>query len=76
MLEPTKKMNPMCKDKVEATMKQQEGHNHDKNLIPYPPDGQPTNLRTMIPKKFSHCCKGSGFLALGSSKVTKNPQGM
>ena len=50
------KKNPMSKNKEDAT-KQSEGHNH--NIILYPPGGQPTDWRTIIPKQESHCCKGS-----------------
>ena len=27
--------------------------------MPYLPDGKPTNWKTIIPEKFSHCCEGS-----------------
>ena len=30
-----------------------------RNQIPYPPGGRPTNWRTVVPKKLSHCCEGS-----------------
>ena len=45
-----------------------------------PPSRQPTNWRTIIPKKVSHCCKILGptavFPTWGSSKGTENPQGI
>ena len=35
------------------------GCNHDKNQIPYPVGGRPTNWRNIIPKKFPDSCEGS-----------------
>ena len=44
------------------------------------PSRQPTNWRTIIPKKFSHCSKSSKahnrFPNLGSGKGNENPQGI
>ena len=44
-----------------------------------PQSRQPPNWRTIISKKFLHCCKGSrahkDFPTWGSSKSTENPQG-
>ena len=47
---------------------------------PIPTGGQPTNWRTIILKKLSHCCEGSKphirLPAWDSSKGTGNPQGI
>lgn len=49
MLEPIK--TDISKDKEDAIMRWQEGHNHDKNQIPYMPRGLGT-WKIIIPQKF------------------------
>ena len=73
-------LHPKTKEKPQATTILQEGHHHDKNQIPYPLDRQPVNWRTIIPKRFSHCCKASEpnvrLPTLGTWHRTGNPQGI
>ena len=53
------KKDPMTKDKREVTVKQYEGHNHNKIKSHTSQVGDPQNWRMIIPTKFSHCCEGS-----------------
>ena len=47
-LEPTKKRYPMCKDKGEATTRQQEGCNHNKSKAHTRQVGAPTGDLSLL----------------------------
>ena len=49
----------MSKDKKEAKERREERHNHHKIKSHTRQIGDPQNLRTILPQKFSHCCEDS-----------------
>ena len=79
MLEPTKKISHIQRQRRSYSDMVGEVQSLQ-NQIQYLQGGWPSNWRTMIPKKFSHRCKGSEphvrLPNLGSDKGMRNPLGI
>ena len=70
MLEPTRKNIPHAQRRRSCS-EMVGGAKSRQNQIPYLPGGWFTDRRTIIPKKFSHCCEGSKPHVRLPSLVTK-----